>query len=211
VKWEHYSFRGSEQYSILTAMIVFRDFSALAIHGQESEFRKFIAFVPPDTCTNERIAQVTDQIDKIERLANDGTRVIAEIGGTIAQIQTQIDKYDHDLKETGTFLLRDDIRLKQERLRSMFNGKSASAIMPSCETKGRRVRYVCRCPQTTINNIIPNLLFNRSRITPINRDYKGDPLPVKFTVWNCVPFHQFSPPGVGALESQVELLMVFRQ
>jgi hypothetical protein len=111
-----YSFRGSEQYSILTAMIVFRDFSALAIHGQDSEFRKFIAFVPPDTCTNERIAQVTDQIDKIERLANDGTRVIAEIGGTIAQIQTQIDKYDHDLKESGRFVLRDDIRLKQERL-----------------------------------------------------------------------------------------------
>jgi hypothetical protein len=113
-----YSLRGKEQYSVVGAMIVFRDFSTLVVQGQDSELRKFMSFVPPQAFSDTRVANVTEQLDRINRLASDGTRIIPELNEKISDLQKQIDDSDEELRNAPTFLVRDEIRVKQERLRS---------------------------------------------------------------------------------------------
>ena len=113
-----YSLRGSEQRSILTIMIVLRDFSSMAVQGPNTEVRKFLSFLPPDVLSEKRAEKAAEQIEKIERLAKDGKRVVAELNDEMAKLKSKIEFCDEELKQAQTFSERDEIRLKQEKLRT---------------------------------------------------------------------------------------------
>jgi archaellum component FlaC len=83
---------------------------------KDADFRKFMSFAPPEIEIEKRIEQTAEQLNRLDRLVDDGRRVVAEIKHAIEELQNRINATDDELRDAQIFIVRDEIRVRRQQL-----------------------------------------------------------------------------------------------
>jgi uncharacterized protein len=105
-----YRFAGDEKDEVVAALIVFSDYSSVVIQSESEEFEKFCALLPAHVLSDEQVAKTAEEIDRIKRMAEDGSRVLDEMQEQIAKTKESIATFAEQAKIGKTFAERDDGR-----------------------------------------------------------------------------------------------------
>lgn len=69
-----YRLAGDETSEIVSAVIVFFDYSTLAFQCDAEHYEKLVSFIPPRALSDKQIESTEEQMAKIQRMADDGVR-----------------------------------------------------------------------------------------------------------------------------------------
>jgi hypothetical protein len=116
-----YGLRGVEQRSIVAAEIVFRDFSMISFECNEADFAKICADVPPYALTDEAATETIEHLERIHRMAEDGSRIYPELTETLAKLTSEIKRVELDAENGKTFAERDAARGRLEELNAQLD------------------------------------------------------------------------------------------
>jgi hypothetical protein len=106
-----YRFAGDETDEMVAALIVFSDYSSVVIQSESEEFEKFCALLPPHVLSEEVQGKTAEEIGRIKRMAEDGSRVLEEMQTQIAETKASIATLTEQAKTGNTFAERDEGRL----------------------------------------------------------------------------------------------------
>ncbi|RTL77232.1 MAG: superinfection immunity protein [Bradyrhizobiaceae bacterium] len=107
-----YRFAGDETSEIVSAVIVFSDYSTLAFQCDAEHYQKLTALIPPAALSDEQIDETEEQLAKIRRMADDGPRVLEEIRQFIDQAEDRSVALSRISDSAPTFAERDEARLQ---------------------------------------------------------------------------------------------------
>ena len=115
-----YRFAGDETDEIVTALVVFSDYSSLVIQGDAGQFGKFSALLPAHVTSDEQAEKTAGEIDRIKRMADDGPRVLAEMTEAIDKTKQNVARLADQAQNGKTFSERDEGRLGLVRAESQL-------------------------------------------------------------------------------------------
>ena len=127
-----YRFAGNETEDVISAVIVFSDFSTIAFQCEAGEFEKLAAFMPPDALTEERAEQTEEQLSRIKRMADDGPRVLDEMEAYLVKAREHVSLLSTQAVDGGTFAERDQAR--QELVQATVDLDDAQAVKKAVES-----------------------------------------------------------------------------
>jgi Superinfection immunity protein len=107
-----YRFAGDETEDVVSALMVFSDFSSLVFQCSAIEYDKFCALMPQNVLSEERADETGDQLARIRRMADDGPRVLVEADQFIATAKQQVESLTAQTSSGPTFADRDRARLE---------------------------------------------------------------------------------------------------
>jgi hypothetical protein len=122
-----YRIAGKEQVVVtdVSARIVLRDFSIFDITCSDSDFEKLCSSLPSELFGDEADRDVSEHLDKIERMANDGPRIYPELIDCISGLKKDIESTTFEVQEGKTFSERDKARQKLEGLKAELRDQEA--------------------------------------------------------------------------------------
>lgn len=106
-----YRFAGDETSEVVSAVIVFSDYSTLAFQCDAEHYQKLTALIPPKALSDEQIEETEEQLAKIRRMADDGPRVLDEIRQFIDHAENRSVELSRISDSASTFAERDEARL----------------------------------------------------------------------------------------------------
>ena len=128
-----YRFAGDETEDVVSALIVFSDFSSLAFRCVAQEYEKFCALMPPDVLSEARAEETGEQLSRIQRMAEDGPRVLVEADEFIANARQQVDALTTQASTGATFADRDQARLALTEAKTALG--DAEAVRKAVEAR----------------------------------------------------------------------------
>lgn len=126
-----YRFAGNETEDVISAVIVFSDFSTIAFQCEAGEFEKLSSFMPPDALTEERAEQTEEQLSRIKRMADDGPRVLDEMEAYLVKTREHVTLLSTQAVDGATFAERDQAR--QDLAQATVDLDDAQAVKKAVE------------------------------------------------------------------------------